>query len=68
MDGSNVVQLTDNTAVDSVPSWSPDGQQIVFHSDRSGAYEIYVMNADGSNVVQLTGNTATSANPFWALT
>jgi Tol biopolymer transport system component len=31
------------------PTWSPDGAQIAFLSDRAGQYDIWVMNADGSN-------------------
>jgi dipeptidyl aminopeptidase/acylaminoacyl peptidase len=31
------------------PTWSPDGSQIAFITDRNGSYEIWVMNADGSN-------------------
>jgi TolB protein len=31
------------------PAWSPDGSQIVFLTDRTGPWEIWVMNADGSN-------------------
>jgi Tol biopolymer transport system component len=31
------------------PTWSPDGSQIAFLTDRSGRWEIWVMNADGSD-------------------
>jgi len=31
------------------PTWSPDGQSILFLSDRDGAWKLYIMNADGSN-------------------
>ena len=35
-DGSGVSRLTDNTANDSRPDWSPNGNTIVFSSDRDG--------------------------------
>jgi TolB protein len=35
-------------------SWSPDGKKIAFVSNRTGTYEIYVMNANGSGVTQVT--------------
>jgi Tol biopolymer transport system component len=31
------------------PTWSPDGSQIAFLTDRNGQWEIWIMNADGSN-------------------
>jgi hypothetical protein len=30
------------------PTWSPDGREIAFLTDRNGPWEIWVMNADGS--------------------
>jgi dipeptidyl aminopeptidase/acylaminoacyl peptidase len=31
------------------PTWSPDGSQLAFLTDRTGRWEIWAMNADGSN-------------------
>jgi Tol biopolymer transport system component len=31
------------------PAWSPDSSQIAFLTDRTGRWEIWLMNADGSN-------------------
>jgi Tol biopolymer transport system component len=35
-DGSNIVVLTDDAALDSAPAWSPDGTQIARESLRDG--------------------------------
>ena len=45
-------------------SWSPDSQQIVFDSDRTGRPEIYKMNIDGTNLIQLTQTGA--LGPAWS--
>jgi len=50
------IKLTDNTSKDGIPYWSPDGEKIVFFSNRDGDDEIYVMNSDGSDPIQLTDN------------
>jgi len=56
-DGGNPQNLTNNPADDGFPSWSPDGKQIVFQSDRDDRhYDIYVMDADGKNQQRLTEN------------
>jgi hypothetical protein len=65
-DGSGLTRLSNNTASDEVPTWSPDGTKIVFDSNRSGNFEVWVMNADGTNPVKLTNNAAFDGHPSWA--
>src|SRR5437867_5576550 len=69
-DGSNPARLTNNSAADYQPTWSPDGSRIAFVSERDGNAEIYVMNAaDGSNPVRLTTDVGTPAfdgDPAWS--
>jgi len=47
---------------DGWPAWSPSGDQIAFHSDRSGNFDIWVMGSDGSNPVNLTNIPATTSS------
>jgi TolB protein len=53
-------------ARDGAPSWSPDGRQIVFYSERDGDAEIYVMNADGSDVRRMTDRPSDEGYPSWS--
>jgi Tol biopolymer transport system component len=48
MDGSGLKRLTNNSAQDGLPTWSPDGKSIAFVSKRDGAWAVWVMGADGS--------------------
>ena len=73
-DGSGQTRLTDNPAVDSWPSWSPDGRRITFISSRDDPdpndddriVDIYVMNADGSGQTRLTNSSAWHSLPRWS--
>ena len=40
---SQTTRLTDTQAIDTSPSYSPDGAHIVFESDRGGTQQLYVM-------------------------
>ena len=50
----NAVNVTRSSATEYEMSWSPDGSEFAFYSDRTGQYEIYVMKADGSGLRQVT--------------
>jgi Tol biopolymer transport system component len=74
----NEKRLTTGTGNDYNPVWSPDGEQLVFTSDRDRAGrclyencagfapEIYVMNSDGSDQTRLTASTAVDVQPAWS--
>lgn len=48
------------------PSWSPDGSQLVFWSNRSGNRQIWIMNADGSNQrLLMPPNPYNDWDPVW---
>jgi TolB protein len=53
-DGTGLKQLTHARGYNAEGSYSPDGKQIVFCSNRDGNLELYIMAADGGNVRQLT--------------
>lgn len=71
-DGTNQVNLTNSPATDESPSWSPDGNQIAFTSDRSGAKQIWVMRADGTGLRRVTDSsqpccgTSPDIEPGWS--
>ncbi len=65
-EGTGLVQLTHEPGYDAECSFSPDGSQILFVSDRDGDPDIYVMDADGRNVRQLTNEPGYDGGPFFS--
>ena len=57
--------LTNNSAEDRYASYSPDGNKILFESNRDGDWAIYVMDSDGSNVKKLSTGKSNNRRPSW---
>lgn len=66
-DGSGkATRLTFSGSIDTSPSWSPNGYEIVFMSDRSGKPMLYVMDRDGANVRRITYDGEYYGSPSWS--
>ena len=48
------------------PSASPDGSHVVFQSNRTGRWELFVMRADGTELRQLTDAAGNNVTPKWS--
>jgi TolB protein len=60
------LRLTNTPGIDVGGSFSPDGTQIVFESDRSGSQQVYVMSVDGSNPRRISFGSGRYATPEWS--
>jgi TolB protein len=60
--------LTQHRSIDTSPCSSPDGQQIVFTSDRDreGGEQIYVMDSNGGNVHRISFGEGKYSQPVWS--
>ncbi len=58
LDGSNIIRLTENEGDNLSPQWSPNGQKVAFTSNRTGNWEVYIMNADGTDLINITNHEA----------
>lgn len=66
-DGTGQTNVTNSLPIfDGGPTWSPDGLEIAFGSNRDGDFEIYTMSLDGRGLTQVTNNlTKDDADPDW---
>ncbi|MGD0732543.1 MAG: Tol-Pal system beta propeller repeat protein TolB [Terracidiphilus sp.] len=71
LDGGNVQRITDGGYAVS-PSWSPNGQLLVFSWNRKygpgdpGGVDIHVIDLASKNYIQLTHESGSNDYPFWA--
>jgi len=66
VEGGEAKRIVGEMSFESQPRFSPDGKQIVFVSDRSGAENLWLAEADGSNPKPLTkGRDQSFASPSW---
>ncbi len=66
LEGNIVAKLTDTPGYDAEATVSPQGDKIVFTSDRSGDLELYTMDLDGSNVTQITDALGYDGGAFFS--
>jgi Tol biopolymer transport system component len=61
-----LTELTPGEKFDGWPAWSAGGDRVVFASDRSGEFQLYVMNADGGAVRRILERPGRYTNPRWS--
>ncbi|HEX2166106.1 MAG TPA: amidohydrolase family protein [Longimicrobiales bacterium] len=67
IEGGKATRLTDGMPFDAQPRFSPDGEKIVFVSDRSGGDNVWTMTLDLRDTTQVTqGNSALYVSPDWS--
>jgi Tol biopolymer transport system component len=60
-----VIDSFSPTVICKNPAWSPDGQYIIFSSNRDGNYDLYISKIDGSDLEQVTNMPGDELLPDW---
>ncbi len=61
-----LTRLTSGPWDDINPAISPDGQTVAFASNRSGYWDIYLLDLDSGGITRLTDTLAYDASPAWS--
>ena len=65
--GGKATRITEGLAFDSQPKYSPDGNSILFLSDRSGGNNVWVIDRNEEDTLQVTkGNTSKMQSADWS--
>jgi len=66
VNGGTATRITGGMAFDSQPRYGPDGDRIVFVSDRSGSENVWVLNRTEEDTIQVTdGSSDRFHSPTW---
>ncbi len=66
LSGGEATQLTRGMGFDAMPRFSPDGEHVVFVSDRDGGENVWIMATDLSDTTQVTRGKGNSyLSPEW---
>ncbi len=60
-----IVRLSQDQGNNEHPSYSPDGNLVVFSSTRTGESKLYIMNADGNNQRLISRKKGEYTTPEW---
>ena len=63
MSGASVFR---RSSIDTAPAFSPDGNSIVFESDRGGTQQLYIMPASGGEARRMSFGQGRYATPVWS--
>ncbi|RDY59237.1 TolB family protein [Flagellimonas nanhaiensis] len=66
-DGTNPVNLTNHPSADRYGVWSPEGKKVLFQSNRTGNFELYVLDLATKKLTQLTDNEFDDIHGDWSV-
>ena len=61
-----IQRLTNHPSTNIRPAFSPDGKQIAFQSNRTGLFEVYVVDVSGSNERRVSPGDHDDRHPAWS--
>lgn len=64
--GATITQITDGPSNDAQPCFDPKGTQLAFASDRSGNWDIWVVDISGRNPIQISNDPMPEMHPTWS--
>lgn len=59
-------KLTKSPAIDTTASYSPDGNSLVFVSDREGSQQLYTMNIESLSLTKISNGEGSYSKPMWS--